>query len=656
MRVFGFGTCIAFCAFTFAAAADSVIWKADFTDKDVWLKPRRYSGTTVFAIKPDSLSISGTATNKVDTAWQLETKMLPLRQKGKYALVFTFTSRGVRQDYVGSSLEWDNCVLWYDMAGKFLERHQLDLVFADIPPYEYRFVSVVPEGAEQFKLKLGWDSPDLGVGGSVQFQNLRIEAAGGDEPLGCLRPDVSGPRIKVVSKTPTRNAKAPVVVSVTDDMGVDVASITVAVDGAIRTDVVSRGVNGGVELTIPCGVRPWSDGLHWLNVSAKDKRGCVTDAKKCFFVGDSPQTPLVTLRDDGMTLIDGKPFFPIGIYDVCKRDFNAYNWDRGVSDLKAAGFNLLHSYGSSRDPEFHAAANKYNMMMWMQAYSPDKDIVDMFRHYPWILAWYLGDDTTMNTPISKFWDRDDNIRAVDPTRLTTQADVYLPGFDMYAPATDNFLPEIYPVGGSDQKRDRCCVAKVISTVRACVESQARDQSRRRHSIWPIIQQFKGWGWRRFPTSDEFYGMSLAAIVAGAQGITFYTYGGLYNEKMNTFNQGMTSSEKVWVATTNCTRRIASLIPVLVERTTIQPSAPVILSGPEKDNLDGASITILYKVKDGVKYLFAVNSADSEVKACFSLSAFGVVEVLWENRRISTDAKGRFADTFKPLDVHVYRWR
>ena len=652
----GLGVCIAFCAFTFAVAADPVLWKADFTNNDVWLKPRRYSGTTVFSIKPDILSIKGTATNKVDTAWQMETKMLPLMQSGKYALVFKFTSRGVMQDYVGSSSDWDNCILWYDKAGKLLERHQIDFVFADIPPYEYRFVSVVPEGSEQFKLKLGWDSPDLGVNSNVQFQDLRIEAADGDAPLGCMLPDVSGPRIRIVSKTPTRDAKAPVVVSVTDETGVDVASITVAADGEVRKDVASRAVKDGVELAIPCGGKPWVKGLHWLNVSAKDKRGCVTDAKKCFFVGDRPQTPLVTLRDDGMTLVDGKPFFPIGIYDVCKRDFNAYNWDRGVSDLKNAGFNLMHSYSSSRDPEFHAAAKKYNMMMWMEAHTPDMAIVERFRNYPWILAWYLGDDTTMNTPIGKFWDRDDNIHAVDPTRLTTQADVYLPAFDMYAPATDNFLPEIYPVGGSDQKRDRCCVAKVRSTVRACVESQARDQSGRRHSIWPIIQHFKGWGWKRFPTSEEFYGMSFAAIVAGAQGITVYTYGGQYNEKKNTFNQGVTSSEKIWMATTNCTRRIASLIPVLVERTPAQPLPPVILSGPEKDGLDGSSISILYKVKDGVKYLLAVNSADSEVKARFAPAASGVVEVLWENRRISVDVKGSFVDTFKPLDVHVYRWQ
>lgn len=104
----GFGACIAFYAFTFAVAADPVRWKADFTNNDVWLKPRRYSGSTVFTIKPDSLSIKGTATNKADTAWQMETKMLPVRQSGKYVLVFKFLSHGVMQDHVGSSSDWDS--------------------------------------------------------------------------------------------------------------------------------------------------------------------------------------------------------------------------------------------------------------------------------------------------------------------------------------------------------------------------------------------------------------------------------------------------------------------------------------------------------------------------------------------------------------------
>lgn len=638
------------------AASSSVLWQADFSDKAIWLAPREYSGTMKFSAEPDTLSVFGAGTNKVDTAWQMETKNLPLRHVGKYALVFTFSSRGLIRTGANMTKSWDSCVLWYDKTGNLIERHQLDLVFAEIPPYEYRFVQVVPTGAEQFKLKLGWDSPNIWGDKSVCFKNLRMEAAEGDAPLGCLKPDVSGPRVRVISETPTRNVKAPVVVSVTDETGVDAASISVSVDGVARTDVKRKAVKDGFELTVPCGGKPWADGLHWLTVKAKDGSGCATEAKKCFLVGERPQTPAVTLRDDGMTLIGGKPFFPIGIYAVCKREFNSYNWDRAVSDLKDAGFNLLHSYNAARDPEFHAAAKKYDMKMWMRAFVPDEAVVEKFRHKPWIIAWYLGDDTASHATANELWDRDDNIRAVDPTRITTQADVYYSVFDQFAPATDNFLPEIYPVSGGNRKQDRCCVAKVKSTMRDCAETQARDPSGRRHSIWPIIQHFKGWGWARFPSPDEFYGMSFAAIVHGAHGITWYTYGGHYNEKKKRYNMGVTSSEKVWSTTTNCTRRIASLVPVLVERTPAQPPTPAILSGPAKDALNGPSITALYKVKDGVKYLLAVNSADAEVKASFAPSASGEVEVLWENRSIPADAKGRFTDTFKPLGVHVYRWR
>lgn len=150
-------------------------------------------------------------------------------------------------------------------------------------------------------------------------------------------------------------------------------------------------------------------------------------------------------------------------------------------------------------------------------------------------------------------------------------------------------------------------------------------------------------------------MSFAAIVHGAQGITWYTYGGHYNEKKNTYNMGVTSSEKVWTTTTNCTRRIAFLAPVLAERTPAQPPLPKILSGPAKDGLGGPSVTALYKEKDGVKYLLAVNSADAVVKASFAPSASGAVEVLWEGRSISVDADGSFVDKFNPLGVHVYRW-
>ena len=150
-------------------------------------------------------------------------------------------------------------------------------------------------------------------------------------------------------------------------------------------------------------------------------------------------------------------------------------------------------------------------------------------------------------------------------------------------------------------------------------------------------------------------MSFAAIIHGARGIVLYTYGGFVRPEKNKFNYGVTSSEDVWRNTTNTTRRIASLLPVLVERDPEQPPVPSVRSGPVEDALGNPSVTALFKVKDGIRYLLAVNAADAEVRASFALDVKGGVEVLWENRKITADERGGFADTFKPLAVHVYKW-
>ena len=648
----------------FPAMSGPVLWRADFTDGDVWLAPREYpsrekcpGGAIAFDIAPRVLSVSGTLTNETDTAWQMETKALPFDHAGRYAYVFSFDSRGCRGANE-STPGFENCISWYDRDGTLLERHPVTLLMEDVPQFEYRFVREVPLGAARFKLNVGWDTPNLMAGRSVRIRDLRIEAAGDDEPVGVRRPDVFGPRIRIVSETPTRRVTASAVVSVTDATGVVADSIAVTVDGVVRTDCVRKAVKGGFEVSVPCGASPWSEGLHWVCVRAKDANGLLTDARKCFLIGDRPKTPPVTLRDDGVTLVGGKPFFPIGIYSVNKRDFNAYNWDRAISDLKDGGFNLVHSYTAWPDPAFHAMTAKYGLKMWMQGFVPSKDpmFIDKYRNSPWIIAWYLGDDTSRNTTVSELYDREDNARAVDPTRISAQADMHRPPFELYAPATDVYMPELYPLRCATERENRQCVAVVSRTMREGAAAQARDPYGRPHAIWPIIQQFKGYvDWKRYPTPEEFYGMCFASIVHGAKGITLYTYGGYCDEKAKTFTYGVTGTEAAWMTTTNCMRRIAALSPVLLERTPPQPPAPVVLSGPTHDGVDGPSVSALCKEKDGVRYLFAVNSADAEVRASFAPSARGPVEVLWEDRRLAPDAEGRFVDTFKPLAVHIYRF-
>ena len=337
-------------------------------------------------------------------------------------------------------------------------------------------------------------------------------------------------------------------------------------------------------------------------------------------------TPKATLRDDGITLIDGEPFFPIGIYAVCRREFNGNSLDRAFADLKAAGFNFAHTYGNAYDPEFLAAARKYGFKLWVASRIPDRKLLDIGRYEPSILAWYLGDDTSSHQSPQEVMDSHATVKAVDPNRLTCQADPMhsknaISRYAAYVRATDVFMPEIYPVRGADgDPTDTNCVAMTINDMER-VRSDVRNfGDGRTHACWPILQWFSGWsGWRHFPTREQLRATSWAAIIHGAHGITWYTYGGFEDRKKGTRNEGITSTPERWQAISALATEIKRLSPVLLERTPREQPAVTVIEGPALDPLgERPSVTCLLKRKGGKDFLFAVNAAAEPVTARFTL--------------------------------------
>ena len=471
-----------------------------------------------------------------------------------------------------------------------------------------------------------------------------------------LAGDAQPPRIRRVSTSPVRDFAAPLRIEVKDATSVVLwDSLKVSVDGADRTAAYVR-TGDVIALAAPPG--GWAQGLHTAEVSAVDFHGYRTKRLKMFYVGEPPATPKVTLRDDGMTLIDGKPFFAIGLYSVCKREFNGNSFDAAFKGLKEAGFNLAHTYGNAYDPAFLAAAGKYSIKLWVQARYPDRKLIDVGRHDPSIIAWYLGDDTADHIPPELEADYDEAVKAVDPTRITVQADGIgggTPGsisrYADYVTATDGFLPEIYPVrNAAGDPSDATCVAKTIRDMKQVADDVRRYGKGTPRTCWAIIQYFKGWsGWKHFPTREQLFAMTYAAVIHGAHGVTWYTYGG-FNQ-----NEGVTSTPERWRNICDLAGQLAELSPVLTERTPQQPSAPVVMSGPKADPLGGASVTCLLKRHDGWNYLLAVNAAPEPVSAELTAEGATTVEVFRENRTCAVRG-GRLADKFAPFAVHVYRWR
>ena len=398
--------------------------------------------------------------------------------------------------------------------------------------------------------------------------------------------------------------------------------------------------------------------LHRVTVEAADFAGNLLSRDWHILIKEPRTKNVVTIRDDGVTLIDGEPFFPIGLYAVWKKPFNDDNFDKAFGDLKAAGFNLAHTYSSARGPdfyEFYAAAHRHGIKLYVASDAGANctnvetvlwDVVREERE-PALLAWYLADDTASHVGHDELRAVSEAIHDVDPAHITVQADGVgsppVSRYTNYVNSTDGFLPELYPIRGDSDKG----VPRIIADMKT-IQADLAAAGTRQKTVWAIVQYFQGWGWPRYPTKEELWAMSYLSIIHGAHGITWYTYGGWGD------NHGVTDTPEVWKNICDLAGELSQLQEVFVQRTGPQPSPPKILSGPAKDGLDYPSISILLKERGGKKYLFAANSANAEVTAQFTVGRGAKITLPFEGREIAADERG-FADTFGPYAVHVYVW-
>ena len=632
-----------------------------FADDALWLKPDLFrAGSLKMTRTGGTLTVAGQiATNRYDTAWQLASRPMPLTTKGLgYVLSFGITATP-RLGRTGGSARYSCAVVWHGADGKVVARDPFMLRSRLGGRRRAVLLGSVPAAAETFSVQFGFDRPDLFKGQSVALDALALHVMEHEtDPAWRSVPDPEAPRIRVVSESPFQDPNAELRISVTSRRTIDWASLKIAVDGKEATAAFRR--DGDVLTYAPPA--PWTPGLHRATVTLVDPdEGAPFTAQKAFFRGEAPKGgPHVTLRDDGVTLVDGKPFFPIGIYGVMKREFNGFDFDRGLKDLAAGGFNLVHSYAAGRTKEFLDAAHRNGLKAWTGETLPNAHFVDVLRHHPAVIAWYVGDDTAMHHTPSEIYDRVDSIRAVDPTRITVQADVMNSGdavssYRAFVKVTDAFLPEIYPVHEPKPVSAELCVARTVRDMKRFREDVAEAGDGAPRAVWPIIQYFRGWtSWKRFPTREELFAMSFASLANGAHGITWYTYGGTVEPKKKKDNHGITDTPEIWGNMTNLACRIRTLAPALLARTPPQPPPAKILAGPAKDGLGNAAISQLVKRQGDTYYVIMVNGTLQEITAELDVGLPAAdAEVMWENRRVKL-AEGRLTDRFAPLAVHVYR--
>jgi len=555
---------------------------------------------------------------------------------------------------------WDNVITWYDDKGERLSVQPFEPAFHKQSFVRFRFSGEVPKKAASVTVGFGAGSPRLRFGEKVIVRNTEFTPIPqGDAIPAKIVCDVTPPLVYSRFGSPSPDPSQTVKYEVVDDGEIDWDSVTVS--NAVTKAVVPFARNGNM-LTLQPG-RPWPSSIQALTVSVCDKAGNATLSHKTFLVGDRPTSISVQLRDDGMALVDGKPFFPIGLYSVARHEFNGFDFDRAVGNLKRAGVNFLHSYGDGRNDGFLNAVAKHGLMSFTYAFDAargDGWIVEKAKKDRSILAWYTGDDTSAHVTPSELLDRDEAVRMLDGTRISCQADgpcgylrksLYQP----YVAFSDVYMPELYHVRTSTYP-DKDCIAEVICDMEKVREEAVKYGCGKPRAIWPILQTFHGnfKVWPRYPTSDEVYGTSFAALIHGGNGIIWFKYGGEIVTGKSRYSGAFRTAE-TWTAFTNLTTRISFLSPILLERTPEQPAKPEVLEGEKTDKYGRGSVSVLVKKHGDSTYVLTVNSSCREVKArIFASLPDGEGVALWEGRRVKVSG-GAIEDVFKGFGVHVYRF-
>lgn len=274
---------------------------------------------------------------------------------------------------------------------------------------------------------------------------------------------------------------------------------------------------------------------------------------KLFRRNDAPGPGNVTFDKDGTTLIDGKPFLPIGIY----AGFDGSKDTEALKRIADAGFNCVLSVGTASDCYFAGEKKtmkatleasldelaKYNLKyifaLKHQINAPqrgfrlenfdgitglenvNREIINTVKNHPALLAWYVSDENPISE-MAAIANLREQLARLDPKHPTVTLTEKVKDMAHFAGTGDIFAHDAYPIGlnsfktGPDQTMENC--QKFLLAANEL-----------RLPVWWVPQIF-AWGSfrssdlvQRYPTAEEIRSMILQGTVRGVKGYLLYAY-------------------------------------------------------------------------------------------------------------------------------------
>ncbi len=367
----------------------------------------------------------------------------------------------------------------------------------------------------------------------------------------------------------------------------------------------------------------------------------------------------VTVVGDQCVLVDGKPFFPIGLYSA-----------GGAIDfpyLAEAGFNTVHSYaweGMSTHDGGQAwldAACDNGLMALIGLYRPHVKAmefegairrIEQFRDHPALLAWHTMDEPS--------WDREGDmgkdymprayeiVKQHDPRHPVTAVTCHFGDCELFEPSVDAMQADYYAVppipanwySGTGFRGVKLFVDKW------------REASGGRKPFWFVAQAFdfstskeKGYDvpeeWRRGPTYEEMRCQTYTAVAAGARGILYWSLSRLLGDQMT---RGLMPRVRLWEDLKSVVGELNALMPLLTADT-------------EETRAEANGVASMVKSDGNDLYIVAVNYERRRTEAAIEIPGVrgGTAEGVFGKGSLRI-RNGKLSLRFAPLEAKVLRVR
>lgn len=403
-------------------------------------------------------------------------------------------------------------------------------------------------------------------------------------------------------------------------------------------------------INIPVSLHTLSPGEHSLQVRLLGPGGEVRQTENHRITRMDPDfKPRVFIDAHQRCIVDGKPFFPLGMYwSSIKADELAVYADSAFNCLMPYGrptreqLDLAHCHGLK---VIYSVKDLYHGSRWCPSFvtSPAEEDVQLrkfvrdFRDHPALLAWYLNDELPL-TYLDRLAAHQRWVEEEDPHHPTwvvlyqyRQVRDYLDTFDVIG--TDP-----YPIGRKSASEAAAWTAETVRQVCGA------------RPVWQVPQLHNWINYKNgdgqsdsyhTPTRDEVRSMAWQCICEGAKGLVFYSW---YDVQRNPD----VSFDAQWSYLREIAAEIDAATPALLS---VEPCPPVAVSA-----FPAAPVWLhwLLRRHGDTLYLFAVNNGDADGTLTADLpDGWRLVKAVDGADTLKMTGDG-FLDRLEKLKVRIYR--